>query len=214
MRSAQGLRVNDQNRGGVGPPADNTRAADERVEAAGERSRQDASLRSPMSKASGRSSAPENDQPVRKTPGIGKHVLRTTFRFGLAILIGVAGTLAWQSYGAQAQNMIRSLAPSLDWLIPPATPKAANARSAELAEQLKPIALDLAVVRKAVEQLAANQEQLSAKDGEITQSLALLQASEKEIGDKISALPAPPPKPARAPPRRATQHLPLALTAQ
>lgn len=212
MRSAQGLRVNDQNRIGVGPPADNTGAADERVEAPVERSRQDASL-SPTSKASGRSLAAENDQPVRQTPGIGQRLLRTTFRFGLAILIGVAGTLAWQSYGAQAQNMIRSLAPALDWLIPAATPKAANARSAELAEQLKPIALDLAVVRKAVEQLAANQEQLAAKDGEITQSLALLQASEKEIGDKISALP-PPPKPARARPRRAAQHSPLPLIAQ
>jgi hypothetical protein len=33
-----------------------------------------------------------------------------------------------------------------------------------LAEQLKPVALDLAVVRKAVKQLAANQQQLAAKE--------------------------------------------------
>jgi hypothetical protein len=52
------------------------------------------------------------------------------------------------------------------------------------------IALDLVVVRKAVEQFAANQQQLAAKDGEITQSIAALRATERDW-----SLPAPKVEP-------------------
>jgi hypothetical protein len=50
--------------------------------------------------------------------------------------------------------------------------------------------------------VAGPNEQLTAKDGEITQSVTALQATEQERGDKVSALPAlktahvpPPPSP-------------------
>ena len=220
MRSAQGLRLSDQSRqrevGQAGPPDPVKPAdisADGRVEIAAERSGQDAPAHRPKSNASRRSSG--LDRPQRKSPDIGKRLLRTSiFRFALAALTGVAGTLSWQAYGEQAQDTVRALAPSLDWLIPPATTKSAapNAGSAELAEQLKPIALDLVVVRKAVEQLAANQQQLAAKDREITQSIAALQATERELEDKISSLPAT--KVAHVPPRHPPQHPPLSLNAQ
>ena len=221
MRSAQGLRLSRPRQSEVVPPGpveteplDSVEAAPPGpLEVAAERSRQDAPARWPKSNPSRRSSGLESDRPVSKGPGMGKRLLRTIFRFALAILIGVAGTLWWQAYGDQARNMVRAWAPSLDWLIAPATTKSAtaNAGSAELAEQLKPIALDLAVVRKAVEQLAANQQQLAVKDGEITQGIAALQATEKELGDKISSLPAP--KTARVAPRRAPRQ-PLPLNAQ
>jgi hypothetical protein len=204
MRSAQSLRLSDrQYQSEVGPPGPNgaaDRSADD----------PDAGLQWPKSNGSRRSS----DRLVSKSPGIGKRLLRAIFRFSLVILIGVAGTLAWQSYGDEMQDTVRAWAPSLDWLIPPATTKSAtaNVRSAELAEQLKPIALDLAVVRKAVEQLATNQEQLAAKDGEISQSIAALQAAEQQLGDKISSLPAA--KAVHTPPRRAPQHLPQPLNGQ
>lgn len=224
MRSAPSLRLSDrqdpndrhhQNEGGplgVDDAADTS--ADERLEIATEPSRDDARVRWPKSNASHRGSRFENDRLVSKSPGMGKRLSRATFRFFLAILIGVAGTLSWQSYGDEVQDTIRTVAPSLDWLIPPPTTKSAtpNARSAELVEQLKPIALDLAVVRKAVEQLAANQEQLAAKDGEIAQSVAALQTNQQELGDKISSLPAP--KTAHVPARRAPQHPPQPLNAQ
>lgn len=229
MRSAQGPRLSDQSRQSeVGPPGPIQAAppgpikaadisADCRVEIAAERSQQDADapVRWPKSNAAGRSSELESDRPESKSPAIGKRLLRTSIlRFALAALIGVAGTLSWQAYAGQAQNMVRAWAPSLGWLIPPATTKSAtaNAGFAELAEQLKPIALDVVVVRKAVEQLAANQQQLAAKDGAITQSIAALQATEQELGDKISSLSAP--KIAHVQPRRAPQHPPLSLNAQ
>jgi hypothetical protein len=218
MRSAQGLRLSDQPQSEVGPPGPVKAAdisAEGRVEIAAERSRQDAPVGWPKSNASRRSSELESDRPESKSSGIGKRLLRTSiFRFALAALIGVAGTLSWQAYGDRAQDRVRAWAPSLDRLIPPSTTKSAtaNAGPAELAEQLKPIALDLVVVRKAVEQLAANQQQLAAKDGEIMQSIAALQATERELEDKISSLPAT--KVAHVPPRRPPQHPPLSLNAQ
>jgi hypothetical protein len=218
MRSAQSLRLSGrQYQSEVGSPGPDNAAdtpADERVEIAAERSRYDARVHWPKSNASGRSSKFESDRLMSKSPGIGKRLLRAIFRFSLLILIGVVATLSWQSYGDEMQDTVRTWAPSLDWLIPPATTKSAtaNARSAEVAEQLKPIALDLAVVRKAVEELAANQEQLAAKDVEIAQSIAALQATEQGLGDKISSLPAA--KTAHAPPRRAAQHPPQPLNVQ
>jgi hypothetical protein len=212
MRSAQSLHYQDE----VGSPGLDDAAgksADDRLEIAAERSRYDAQVRWPKSNASRRSSRFENDR-MSKGPGMGKRLSRATFRFFLAILIGVAGTLSWQSYGNEVQDTVRTWAPSLDWLIPPAATKSAtpNAHSAELVEQLKPIALDLAVVRKAVEQVAANQEQLAAKDGEIAQSIASLQTNQQELGDKLSSLPAP--KTAHVPPHRAPQHPPQPLNVQ
>jgi hypothetical protein len=218
MSSAQSLRLGERRQqsevGSSHPDRAADTSVDERVEIAAERSRYDVRETWPKSNVPRRSSRFENDRLVSKSPGIGKRLWRAIFRFCLLILIGVAGTLSWQSYGDEVQNMVRTWAPSLDWLIPPAPTKSAtvNARSAELAEQLKPIALDLATVRKAVQQLATNQEQLAAKDGEIAQNVAALQAIEQELGDKISSLPAP--KTAHVPPRRAPQHPPVPLNAQ
>ena len=218
MRSAQSLRLSDRDhQSESGPPSLDDAAdtsANERVEIAAERSQSDARGRWPKSNASRRSSRFESDRLVSKSPSIGKRLLRAILRFSIAILIGVVGTLSWQSYGDEVQDAVRTWAPSLGWLIPPATTKSATANaSAELAEQLKPIALDLAVVRKAVEQLAVNQEQLAAKDGEMAQGIAALQTVEQELGDKISSQPAAP-KTAHTTPRRAPQHPPQPLNVQ
>jgi hypothetical protein len=164
---------------------------------------------------------------VNERPGIGKRVFRAIVRFVFAVLIGVAATLSWQSYGDEAKETIRTWTPSLGWLIPPSTMKSAtaNATPVEFAQQLKPIALDLATVRRGVEQLAANQQQLAgdqqqlaanqqrlaakqgemaqnvaAKQDEIAQNIAALQAIEQKVGDKIFSLPAS--KPVRTPARR------------
>jgi hypothetical protein len=133
-------------------------------------------------------------------------MFRAIFRVSSAVLIGVVGTLSWQSYGDEAKETVRSLAPSLDWLIPPATSKSptADERSAEVSAQLKPMALDLAVIRKGVEQLAANQAQLAANDGAMAQNITALGALDQELADKISSLPVP--RTAHLAPRRAPEH--------
>src|SRR5262250_1760912 len=43
-------------------------------------------------------------------------------RFLLAICIGVAGSLAWQSYGEATKQIIATRAPELGWTKPPAGP--------------------------------------------------------------------------------------------
>ncbi len=44
---------------------------------------------------------------------------RSLSRFSFAVLIGVVGTLAWQSYADEANEMVRTWAPSLGWLFCP-----------------------------------------------------------------------------------------------
>ena len=110
-------------------------------------------------------------------------------------LIGVGATLAWQSYGGE---MIRVWAPSLGWLSP-ASP------SAELQALLKPVAVDLAIMRRSVEQLAANQDQLARKQDQMTQAFAVLQAAEQDIKQNILALAPLAPKAAHVPPPKPSQ---------
>ena len=58
---------------------------------------------------------------------------------------------------------------------------AANGRDLpETVQQLKPLSLDLAIVRRSLQQLAANQNQLAAKQDQITQNVATLQEVEQE----------------------------------
>jgi hypothetical protein len=136
-------------------------------------------------------------------PSIGKRTFRTIARFYFAVLIGVCATLAWQSYGDQAKRKIEAWAPSLAWLLPVSAmePAAAVATFPELVEQLKPISLDLAIVRRSLEQLAANQNQLAARQEQTAQNLATLQEVEQDVRQKMSFLPSsyavhvPPRKP-------------------
>jgi hypothetical protein len=71
--------------------------------------------------------------------------------------------------------------------------------SADLQQQLKPVALDLAIVRRSVEQLATNQDQLARKQDQMAQVIAGLQAAEQDISQKISV--PPPQKVVHVPPK-------------
>jgi len=59
---------------------------------------------------------------------------------------------------------------------------------------LKPVAIDLALVRRSIEQLGANQDQLARKQDQMAQAIATLQAAEQDISQKILALAPPAPK--------------------
>jgi hypothetical protein len=157
----------------------------------------------------------QNDRPASDRPSIGRRIFRALVRFFIAVLIGVGATLAWQSYGDEAREAVRTRAPSLVWLLPVSTPKSdlAAVRSSleqlavkqeqiaqavpsfDSVQQLEPITRDLAAVRSSLEQLAVKQEQMA-------QNIATLQAVvEQDIGQKMSsplpsqAVPLPPRKP-------------------
>jgi hypothetical protein len=127
-------------------------------------------------------------------PSIGRRLTRSLVRFFLLVFIGVGGTLAWQYYGGEA---VRTWAPSLSSLLPASTmePPAPAVTSTELKQQLKPMAIDLALVRRSEEQLAANQDQLARKQDQMAQAIAALQAAEQEVSQKVSAPPSLPSAP-------------------
>jgi hypothetical protein len=105
----------------------------------------------------------------------------------LAVVVGV-GTLACQSYSDE----IRQLFPPLGWLSPVSTMKA-PATTTDLQEQLKPVAIDLALVRRSIEQVTSNLDRLAREQDQLSQNMATLQAAEQELSQKVSAPPPPPP---------------------
>jgi hypothetical protein len=135
-------------------------------------------------------------------------IVRPTFRkrgslarFLIIFGAGVAATLAWQSYGDAAREMVVSKYPQLGWLAPeaavaqtvpetivPATPSPDP-------QELKAISFGLAAVRQRVDQLADGQEQMTRD------FTTKLQAAEQEILEKIK-ISVPPPQPAAAPARK------------
>src|SRR6516164_1353911 len=137
----------------------------------------------------------KRSQVARGRPSIARRVIRAVGRFSVVALLGVGATLAWQSYGGE---MIRAWAPSLGWLSP-ASP------SAELQALLKPVAVDLAIMRRSVEQLAANQDQLARKQDQMTQALAVLDAVEQDIKQITLALDPLAPKAAHVRPLNPSQ---------
>jgi hypothetical protein len=144
--------------------------------------------------------ADEVASPPRRS--LARRAGRALIRFAIAVAIGIGGTLGWQTHGEQLREMAKIWAPSLVWLLPVATTDspapASAATSAELVQQIAPVARDLALVRRGVEELAARQEQMA-------QSIATLQAVEQDLRLKTMA-PQPPaapaPAPAAAPPQR------------
>jgi hypothetical protein len=150
-------------------------------------------------------------------------MFRALTRFFIAVFIGVGATLAWQSHGDDAKQIVRTWAPSLGWLLPvstttspdgpvpvqnaalpqsaPVTQSAAPASAiavGKLVQQIESISRDLTVVRRSLEQLAAKQEQM-------VQNIATLQAAEQDIKQKMSSPPPSRPAPPRKPPEAATQ---------
>ena len=156
-----------------------------------------------------RPSVVKNNPLTSERRSIGRRIFRTLVRFSIAVLIGVGATLAWQSHGDEAREMVRTRAPSLARLLPVSTTQspaddqgATAATSAELVQQLKPLTLDLAVVRHSLEQLTTKIEQLGVKQEQMVQNIATLQAVEQDITQKVSsplqsraASPRKPPQP-------------------
>ena len=163
-----------------------------------------------------------SDSPLlRPRPSFGKRASRAFIRFLIACGVGVAGTLAWQSYGDAAKQTIATWGVeqgwSMAWLssgevaktnpLPrperteavPAGPEVAS--SSDL-QQVKSMTLGLAAtlttMRERIEQLAAGHDQTAG-------DIAKLQAAEQEIRHKLSAMTArpavaAPPKPAATTP--------------
>jgi hypothetical protein len=166
----------------------------------------------------------ENSPSRTVRPPFVSRMFRASRRFLFAILVGIGGTLGWQSYSDQGMDLVRAKAPALaEWLPASTTNRAAvpatsaaeaprqlraglapadqqltpiaPADAAEFQQQLKPITGDLVALRQTTEQLAANQEKLA-------QSIARLEVIDELINRRVSSLTlptrvvnAPSPKP-------------------
>jgi hypothetical protein len=117
-------------------------------------------------------------------------------------LFGIGLTLAWQSHGDEAMEMVRTEVPSLAWLLPVSTAKpsldsqasaAAPVTSDELVEQLKPVAFELANVQRSVKELGVKVEQLGVKVNQMSQSIVLQSVEQKLPPPPQSRIPAPKP---------------------
>jgi outer membrane murein-binding lipoprotein Lpp len=129
--------------------------------------------------------------------------------------------LAWQSHSDEAMEIVGTEVPSLAWLLPASTAKPPPDRqasatavvpSSELAQQLKPMAVDLDIVRRSVqqlankvEQLAAKQDQMSHKQDQMSENITTLQLVEQEVSQKLSAPPQSRAVPPRKPPQPTAQ---------
>jgi len=84
-------------------------------------------------------------------------------------------------------------------------PETALSPSAELQAQLKPVALDLAIMKRSIEQLANNQDQLGRKQDQMTQAFATLQVAVRDINQNILTLAPLAPKAGSKPAQSAAQ---------
>ncbi len=143
---------------------------------------------------------------------VGRRVFRT-FACGFVIIVTVGAALAWQSSDDKTKDMVRAWGFSLSQLSsvlgakPPIASDVATepvSKSSEQASvavgpspealhQLDTMVSGLAVVRRIVEQLAAKQEQMA-------QDIATLQAIKQNVSEKKSSLP----QASAVPPRKNT----------
>jgi hypothetical protein len=152
-----------------------------------------------------RSSRLRDDRGASYRPSLGKRIFRALTRFLITVLIGVGGTLAWQS--DTAREMLVARAPTLAWLLSVSTTNSSamaatspvTATSPDPAQALEPLTSNLDAVRRSVEQLADKQDQMA-------QNIAALQAVEEDIRQKMSSTPAlPSPQAAPIPQRKPLQ---------
>jgi hypothetical protein len=128
-----------------------------------------------------------------KRASIGSRITRSVIRFVGTILIGVGLTLALQSYANELSEIVTTWAPSVAWLLPSQAPKQTGeaAIASEVAQQVKLIAIDLAIVRRNAGQLVANQDQFAAKLEQMNQNLTMLQQVEQDVRQQVISAPAP-----------------------
>jgi hypothetical protein len=153
----------------------------------------------------------KNDRSPNGRQSPRKRALRTFSSLPIAFCIGVAATLAWQSYGDTAREMIANAHPQLAWLAPQGEPVTQNAPVAVAVaapaapafdqQQLKAIAIDLEAMRRSIDRIApgivAGQEQMARSidriattQEQLTRTVDQLTASQEQAMREITKLQA------------------------
>ena len=152
-----------------------------------------------------------NDRYPNGRSSVGKRALLALVRFLIIFSIGVSVTLAWQSYGDPAREMIASSYAQLSWLAPQAEPVAQNApdvlglasKTAFSPDQQQPkaILLDVDTVRQSIDRIvtsiASSQEQMTSSadriattQEQIARSVERMATSQEQIARSVDQLTA------------------------
>src|SRR6266852_4338768 len=158
-----------------------------------------------------RPTALENDPFPIGQPSLRQRASRALARFLITFCIGVAATLAWQSYGDAAREMIANSYPQLGWLAPQAEPVTQNtpdlialavrAATSLDQQQLNAMSLDLDAVRQSIDRIATSQDQITrgvdriapsivAGQEQMTRSIDRIAASQEQIARSVDQLTA------------------------
>lgn len=169
---------------------------------------------------------PEDLKPVRQREK--RRGSRGFVRFVAAICLGVAGTLAWQSYGDSTKQIIATRAPDLGWspeskqmiassiqwlgwtttpsgpettVAQTVAPKTSAAPSLDPA-QVQQIAQNLVALRETVQQLTAGQDQTTREIAKLESAVVEILMKIPEPQPQHPAAPAGKPMPAPLPSSR------------
>jgi hypothetical protein len=137
------------------------------------------------------------DKPFRSDkPPMSNRIARTVVFFLFAVLVGAGATLI--------------VFPPVDLLSPASATKAPvqSVTATDLQEQLKPLVVDLAVMRRSMEQLGSTLDQLARTQDQLAQEMATLPAAQQQVSQTGSTPPPPKAVSTSAPPRKAV-HAPL-----
>ncbi len=137
----------------------------------------------------------KNDRYPKGRSSLGKRALIALVRFLIISCIGVSATLAWQSYGDPAREMIASWYPQLSWLAPQAEPVPQKApdviglawRTASSPDQQQPnaILLDLDAVRQSIDRIATS---IASSQEQMTSSTDRIAASQEQIARSVDRM--------------------------
>src|SRR5437899_4068886 len=115
----------------------------------------------------------ENDPLPNGQPSLRKRASHALSRLLITFCIGVAATLAWQSYGDAARQMIANSYPLLGWLAPRPLPTAQNVPSMiDLPAPAAPSLDLLDAMRQSINGIAAGQEEIARSIDQIAKGIA------------------------------------------
>jgi hypothetical protein len=129
-------------------------------------------------------------------PPLRKRASRALSRFLAIFCVGVGTTLAWQSYGDAAREMIANSNPQLGWLAPRPLPIAQNVPgmidlAAPAAQHLNAMSLD--TMRQSIDWIAAGQEEIARSIDQIVKGIAAGQEQTTRSTDQTATSAAQAP---------------------
>jgi hypothetical protein len=146
----------------------------------------------------------KNGKAPAKRARLGMLAPLTFARDLITLLLGIAATLAWQSYGDAARHMIASATSSLDQQPINAIQQPINAISFDLNAMRQSIDGLAAAIATNQDQIMRSVDQLAASQEQMTREIAKVQAVEQYVLYKNSdppprAVAAPTPRPGQRP---------------